>query len=89
MITQKEESSILGRGNSNRRGGNQSNISLIVAGQVSVASTRVRIEAIMEKTVSIFPFLLAVGIWPLLHFRKRKSLDSRDHTLLSDGKTGF
>jgi hypothetical protein len=63
--------------------------SLIVAGKVSKPSTRGRIEAIIEKIVSIFPFLLAMEIWPLLHFCKRKSLDSTDHTMLSDRKIIF
>lgn len=70
-------------------GRNQSDISLVVAGQVSMAPTRGKIEAIIEKTVSIFPVLLAGEIWPLQLFCKKKSLDSGDHTMLSDGKIIF
>lgn len=40
------------------------------SGQTSEASTRGRIEAIIEKIVSIFPFLLAVEIWPFLSEKK-------------------
>lgn len=58
-------------GNLIRRRRNQHN-ALTIAGQASKASTRGRIEAIREKTVSIFRFFLAVEIWPLLHFCQRR-----------------
>lgn len=65
------KNSISGRGNLIRRRRNQHN-ALTIAGQASKASTRGRIEAIREKTVSIFRFFLAVEIWPLLHFCQRR-----------------
>lgn len=70
-------------------GRNQSDISSMVAGQVSTAPARGKIEAIIEKTVSICPVLLAGETWPLQLFCKKKSLDSRDHTTLSGGNIIF
>lgn len=73
------KNSISGRGNLIRRRRNQHN-ALTIAGQASKASTRGRIEAIREKTVSIFHFFLAVEIWPLLHFcQRRRSWFQRPH----------
>lgn len=61
------KNSISGLGNLIRRRRNQHN-ALTIAGQASRASTRGRIEAIREKTVSIFPFFLAVEIWLIATF---------------------
>lgn len=68
---------------------NQSNTSSIVAGQLSKASSRGKIEAITEKLSLHLSFLLAEQIWPWLHCCERKNLNSRDHTLLNDGKLFF
>lgn len=65
------KNSISGWGNLIRRRRNQHN-ALTIAGQACKASIRGRIEAIREKTVSIFPFFLAVEIWPLWHFCQRR-----------------
>lgn len=65
------KNSIAGWGNLIRRRRNQHN-ALTIAGQACKASVRGRIEAIREKTVSIFPFFLAVEIWPLRHFCQRR-----------------
>lgn len=68
---------------------NQSNTSSIVAGQLSKAGSRGKLEAITEKLSLHLSFLLAEQIWPWLHFCERKNLNSRDHTLLNDGKLFF